>query len=401
MDKHKNQKWCKCLPRNPEKLRIAMLGQKRIPSWEGGVEVVAEALSTRMVRLGHEVTCYNRKGHHVCGTEYDHAYQQNYQGVRCIEVFTIEKIGLAAVTSSFSATLRAALGHYDVVHIHAEGPAAMCWLPRLMGKRVIVTIHGLDHQREKWGKFAKWYILIGEKATVRFSHEIVVLSRAAQRYFREKYCRKTVYIPNGVDRLPFRQAKEIIEKWVLKRDGYFLYLGRIVPEKGIRHLIKAFRKVSTEKKLVIAGGGSNTDTFFQEMKTLADADERVLFTGFVQGTLKEELFSNAYAYVLPSNVEGMPLSLLEALNYGNCCLTSDISECTEVTEGRQPVFRKDDTEDLRRKLQALADDPAAVAAYKESTADILQGRYDWDTITAETLRLYTAQSSVAGESGNI
>ena len=368
-----------------------MLGHKRIPSLEGGVEVVVEQLATRMARAGHQVTCYNRKGHHVSGAEYDRAHQGAYQGVRCVEVFTLDKKGLAAMSSSFCAAVRAAFGRYDAVHIHAEGPAVMCWLPRLMGKRVVVTVHGLDHQRAKWGRFAKWYILTGEKNAVRFADAVIVLSREVQRYFRDTYGRETYYIPNGVECLPLREAKEITEKWGLEKDGYFLFLGRMVPEKGIRYLIEAFRQVRTDKKLVIAGGSSDTDAFFQEMRALAAADERVLFTGFVQGRPKEELYSNAYVYVLPSDVEGMPLSLLEALSYGNCCLTSDIPECAEVTDGKQPVFRRGDTEDLRRALLALCDDPDAVTVYRENAEDIIRGSYDWDAVTAETLRLYRPQ----------
>lgn len=381
-------------PDMPGTLRIAMLGHKRIPSLEGGVEVVVEQLATRMAQFGHRVTCYNRRGHHVSGAEFDRAARKEYKGVRCVEVFTLDKKGLAAMTSSFSASVRAAFGRYDVVHVHAEGPAAFCWLPKLLGKRVIVTVHGLDHQRAKWGKFARWYILTGEKNAVRFADEIIVLSRGVQRYFRETYGRKTVYIPNGVERLPCRPASGIAEKWGLEKDGYLLFLGRVVPEKGIRYLIEAFRNVRTDKKLVIAGGSSDTDAFLQEMRALARGDERVLFTGFVQGAPKEELYSNAYLYTLPSDVEGMPLSLLEALSYGNCCLTSDIPECAEVTDGGQPSFRRGDTEDLRQKLQGLCDDPAQVAAYREKAARILSGRYDWDVNAEETLRLYRPQERV-------
>lgn len=374
-----------------------MLGQKRIPSSEGGVEVVAEQLATRMARAGHEVTCYNRRRHHISGARYDRARQGTYQGVRCEEVFTLARKGLAAMTSSCAATVRAAFGRYDVVHIHAEGPAVMCWLPRLMGKRVIVTVHGLDHQRAKWGRLAKRYILTGEKNAARFADAIIVLSREVQRYFREQYGRETVYIPNGAERLPRREANEIMKRWNLQKDGYFLFLGRMVPEKGIRYLIEAFRQVKTDKKLVIAGGSSDTDAFFREMRALAGTDERVLFTGFVQGAPKEELFSSAYAFVLPSDVEGMPLSLLEALGYGDCCLTSDIPGCAEVTDGKQPVFRKGDTEDLRRALQALCDDPDAVTVYRENAEDIIRGSYDWDAVTAETLRLYAARPTVERE----
>ena len=164
-----------------EKLRIAMFGHKRIPSREGGIEVVVEELSTRLVAKGCSVTCYNRSGHNVAGAEYDRADSDEFRGVKLKKVFTIDHRGFAALTASVTASIRAALGNYDVVHIHAEGPAFMCWLPRLFGKRVVVTIHGLDHQRAKWGKLASLYIMMGEKNAVRFANEIIVLSSSIQK----------------------------------------------------------------------------------------------------------------------------------------------------------------------------------------------------------------------------
>ena len=173
-----------------EKLKICMFGQKRF-SREGGIEVVVEELSTRMVKLGHQVTCYNRGGHHVSGKEFDGKKLNEYEGVKLKTVPTINRKGLAAVSSSFFAALASAFGRYDVVHIHAEGPAAICWLPKLFGKRVIVTVHGLDHQRgEKWGKFARKYIMLGEKNAVRYADEIIVLSRGVQQYFANTYGKK-------------------------------------------------------------------------------------------------------------------------------------------------------------------------------------------------------------------
>lgn len=231
-----------------ENLRIAMLGHKRIPSREGGIEIVVEELATRMAKKAHSVTCYNRKGHNVAGSEFDGTKLKTYKGVTLQEVFTIDKRGLAAMTASVSASLRAALGNYDVVHIHAEGPAFMCWLPKLFGKKVIVTVHGLDHQRAKWGKFASWYIRSGEKNAVRFADEIIVLSKGVQDYFQNTYGRTTRFIPNGVNKAKLRKARQITEKWGLTKDSYILYLGRIVPEKGESYLIEAFKQTKTDKK---------------------------------------------------------------------------------------------------------------------------------------------------------
>lgn len=373
-------------------LRIAMLGHKRIPSREGGVEIVVEELCTRMVQNRQKVTVYNRRGHHVSGTEFDKQIANQYKGIKIKSVFTIEKKGLAAVSSSFFAALATALGKYDVVHIHAEGPAFFCWLPKLFGKKVVCTIHGIDWAREKWKSgFGSKFIHWGEKSAVRFADEIIVLSQSVQKYFYDTYGRSTHFIPNGVVK-PENRAADVIEKnFNLKKDSYILFLGRLVPEKGLRYLIEAYKQVDTNKRLIIAGGVSDTESFMEELKELAKGDDRILFTGFVQGVILEELYSNAYIYVLPSDLEGMPLSLLEAMSYGNCCLVSDIAECTEVVEDKGVVFERGNVSDLQEKLQELCDDEDKVIQYKSRAADFICGKYNWDTVMAQTLALYRSR----------
>lgn len=375
--------------KHKEKLNIAMFGQKRIPSREGGVEIVVEELCSRMVAQGHNVTCYNRGGHHVSGSEYDLKRLKEYKGIKLKTVPTIEKKGLAAVSSSFFAALCCAFGKYDVVHIHAEGPAFFTWLPKLFSKKVIVTIHGLDWQREKWKSgFGAKFIHHGEKNAVKYADEIIVLSKGVQDYFEKIYGRKTVFIPNGVSNHIERKPQIIKNKFGLDKDEYILFLGRLVPEKGIKYLIEAFKQVDTEKKLVIAGGSSDTSEFENEMKELAKEDKRIIFTGFVQGQELEELYSNAYVYALPSDLEGMPLSLLEAMSYGNCCLVSDIPECAEVVEDKALIFKKADVKDLQSKLQDACDHSEKVDAHKKQAADFICSKYNWDEIVQATLKLY-------------
>lgn len=373
---------------NEKPLKIAMLGHKRIPSREGGIEIVVEELASRMVKRGHAVTCYNRNGHHVSGKEYDSRDMKEYRGIKLKTVLTIDKKGLAAVTASTFAALKAAFGKYDVVHFHAEGPCAMLWLPKLFGKRCIATIHGLDHQRAKWGKFASSYIMMGEKCAVKYADEIIVLSKGVQDYFMGTYGRETRFIPNGVNRPVVREPELIKDKFSLDKNSYILFLGRLVPEKGLRYLVQAFKDVKTDKKLVIAGGASNTDEFMTELKKIAASDDRIIFTGFVQGQLLDELYSNAYIYTLPSDLEGMPLSLLEAMSYGNCCLTSDIAECAEVVEDKALTFRKSYADDLSKKLQMLCDNPEILEEYKREAADFICEKYNWDDVVERTLELY-------------
>lgn len=377
-----------CGMKNKEFLKIAMVGHKRIPSREGGIEIVVEELSTRMVELGHSVTCYNRGGHHVCGKEFDGESLKEYKGIKIEAVFNIKCKGLSAMTASVFSAICAAFGNYDVVHFHAEGPCVMLWLPKLFGKRCVATIHGLDHQRAKWGRLASTYIMLGEKVAVKFADEIIVLSEVVQDYFTVTYGRDTKFIINGVNLPRIRGADLIKDKFDLEKDSYILFLGRIVPEKGLCYLVEAFKQVETEKKLVIAGGSSDTDAFMNELKERAKGDGRIFFTGFVQGQTLDELYSNAYIYTLPSDLEGMPLSLLEAMSYGNCCLTSNIPECADVVEDKAVVFKKGNVADLKEKLQWLCDDESRVRQYKDNASNFICRKCDWNDVVSKTIELY-------------
>lgn len=389
---HRESKAIRKERRKAGALRIAMIGHKRIPSREGGVEIVVEELSVRMAQKGHRVEVYNRYGHHVSGKKYDDEYgwkgRKYYKGVRVRIIPTFQSSSLNAIVYSFLATLRALFTKYDVLHYHAEGPCAMLWIPKMFGKRVVVTIHGLDWQRAKWGNFASRVIKFGEKMAARHADEVIVLSRNVQQYFKEKYGREVTYIPNGINRPERRKADLIREKYGLEKDGYFLFLARIVPEKGLHYLIEAYQKLDTDKKLVIAGGNSQAVEYMEQIHEMAAKDDRILMTDFVQGQTLEELYSNAYAFVLPSDVEGMALSLLEAMSYGNCCLVSDICENTEVVEDQALHFRKGDVKDLREKLQYLLEHPDTVERLRSGSADFICGKYNWDEVVDETLRLY-------------
>ena len=380
-----------------DRLRIAMIGHKRLPSREGGIEIVVEELAVRMAALGHRVDAYNRYGHHVSGKKYDQEYgwkgRKYYKGVKVYIVPTFRTSSLNAIVYSFLATIRALLGRYDVLHYHAEGPCAMLWLPKLFRRRIVVTVHGLDWQRAKWGNFASFVIKFGEKMAAKYADEVIVLSENVQKYFADTYNRQVTYIPNGINRPEKRDAQLITEKYGLIKDGYLLFLGRIVPEKGLHYLIEAFAKIDTDMRLVIAGGNSQAVEYMQRIHGMAAKDERIIMTDFVQGQLLEELYSNAYAFVLPSDVEGMALSLLEAMSYGNCCLVSDICENTEVVEDKAIVFRRGDVKDLRKNLKYMLEHPETVRSYAEQSADFICGKYNWDEVVDETIRLYRKSCS--------
>ena len=383
-------------------MRIAMIGHKRIPSREGGVEVVVDELSVRMAAMGHRVDAYNRFGHHVSGKKYDQEYgwkgRKFYKGVRVYIVPTFRRSSLNAIVYTFFATIMALFHQYDVIHYHAEGPCAMLWLPHFLKRKVVVTIHGLDWQRAKWGNFASFVIKFGEKMAARYADDIIVLSDNVKEYFWKTYNRKVTYIPNGINR-PAPQGQTVIgEKYGLQKDGYFLFLARIVPEKGLHYLIEAFSGLETDKKLVIAGGSSQAYGYMEQIHRMAAEDDRILMTDFVQGQVLEELYANAYAFVLPSDVEGMALTLLEAMSYGACCLVSDIRENTEVVEDKARTFKKGNVKDLRRQLTWLLEHPDEVRRMGEESVDYICEKYDWDDVTERTLTVY---EKAAGKKENV
>lgn len=373
-----------------KKLKIAMIGQKHVLSNEGGVEKVVREISTRLVRLGFDVTCYDRKNKHVMDSDEDLPTLSEYNGVKIKDCFTIDKKGLAAVSSSLIGSLKILFSGANVVHYHAEGPSAMLPIIKFLSKKkVIVTVHGLDWKRDKWGDgFASKYIKFGEKMAAKYADEIIVLSDGVKKYFKETYNRNTHFIPNGITQPDIFDSKIISSKYNLNKDSYFLFLGRIVPEKGIHYLIDAYSEVKTDKKLVIAGGASDTDSYYEELRKKASNNENIIFTGFVQGQELEELYSNAYVYVLPSDLEGMPLSLLEAMSYGNCCLTSDIEECSDVMEDCGVTFKQSSVEDLANKLQYLNDSEKVVQKLKLESSPFIIKKYNWDDIVNKTLELY-------------
>ena len=368
--------------------KIAMIGQKRSPSREGGVEVVVTQLSVRMAKRGYYLDLYNRWGYHVSGRSFTDESGITYPEIRTLKIPTFRNGKLNAIVYTILGTIRALFGRYDVIHYHAEGPCIMLWLPKLFGIRVIATIHGLDWQRAKWGNFASKVLKTGEKVAAKYADEVIVLSKNVQEYFKTTYGRDTHYIPNGIEKPNFKEAEQIKDKWGLEKDGYILFLARIVPEKGLHYLIDAYEQLHTDKRLVIAGGSSNAMEYMEEIRRKASENENILMTDFVQGEILAELLSNAYLFVLPSDVEGMAISLLEAMSYGNCCLVSDISENIEVVEDRAVSFRKGDVQDLKEKLSVLLEDKAKVEAFQQNASDFITGKYNWDDVIDETLKLY-------------
>ena len=366
-----------------------MIGQKYVPSREGGVEIVVGRLSTILAKNGNKVTIFNRKR-----KEYPLIHE--YNGCQIENIFTINKKSLDAIVYAFFATIKAKKmakrGLFDVLHFHAEGA---CFFLNLLPRRkhrnykIVVTIHGLDWQRSKWGHFASYIIKIAEKRIVKYADEIIVLSASAQQYFQDTYSRKTNLIPNGIDKAQILPAKIIKDKFNLKNDSYILFVGRLVPEKGLDYLLDAWKiareKVKSQKMLVIAGGNSHDSEFYNHILSKAKTDDSVILTDFVKGDELKELYSNAAFFVLPSDVEGMPMSLLEAISYGNRCIVSSIPENLEVIGEADLSFKKGSVEDLSNKLIKMLEEPRT----KHFQNDNL---HSWESVVAQTMFVYNKKA---------
>lgn len=357
-----------------------MIGHKDFPSRSGGVEVVVQELATRLARReGCQVTVYNRglkKGD-------NHGW---YQGVEYRRSFTIHKGGLDAMLYSLTATVQAVPRRYDLIHYHALGPSVMLALARLCGTRTVATVHGLDWKRARWSRFASAYLKLGERVIARFADEVIVLSRSSQAYFREVYGRETHLIENGIVPIEPRPCEEIARRWGLTRGGYVLFLARIVPEKGLHTLIRAFRRCETPLRLAVAGEVPD-NAYGREVRALAGECGRISFLGFVEGRALEELYGNCALYVLPSQIEGLALSLLEAMSAGARCLTSDIPENAAVLGEFGETFRAGDEDSLYEKLQEILSGPGEYPRAEEQRRYIRR-RYTYESAEAKTWDVY-------------
>ena len=370
-------------------MKVAMIGHKVVPSRRGGIENVLTSLCPLLAEAGVDVTCYNRSSDKVENEYIDMVDHNKYRGVTLKKAWTIEAKGISAMISSFTAAISATFAGFDVLHFHAEGPCAAMWIPKMFGKRCVATVHGLDWQREKWsGSFASKYIKFGEKVMVKCADEIIVLSESAKAYFKETYNRDTVLIHNGIDKPTIKQAEKITELYGLSKGDYICTVSRLTAEKGLHYLIEAYNNIKTDKKLVIAGDTSDTDEYVAYIKQMAGDNPNIIFTGFISGDLLKETYSNAYIVVVPSDIEGMSLSLLEALAYGNAVLCSDIPENTLVTEDKAIHFKKSNVFDLTQKLQILCDDENKVEKIRIGVDDYILSKYNWNDVALATSNLY-------------
>jgi glycosyltransferase involved in cell wall biosynthesis len=369
-------------------MKIAMIGQKGIPTRFGGVERHVESLAVRLGRMGHEVTVYTRTWY--APAQYDFA-----PGVRTVATPSWHTKHLDAITHTFTSTVHALLDGAEVIHYHGVGPSLLAWIPRLLSPRVTVisTFHSIDRKHQKWGPLARLALAFGERAACRLPHATVTISRGLRAYCFDRYSCDSRYIPNGVDAPVGGGGTGVLVRLGLEPNRYLVTNGRLIRLKGIHYLVTAFLRLKARgaaggMKLAIIGDSSYSDDYVAELKSLADGDADIVFAGFRDGRELQELLAHAYAAAHPSETEGLSLAVLEEMAHGKTVLASDIPGNVEALGGCGLTFRNKDVSDLETKLEALIANPDLAAETGIAARERSLATYAWDGIAAETDRLY-------------
>jgi glycosyltransferase involved in cell wall biosynthesis len=358
-------------------LRIAFIGGRGVVSKYSGIETYYEEIGKRLTGMGHEVTAYCRTYFTPPGKEHN--------GMQVVRLPTIRSKHLETLVHTFLSTLHVLMRPCDIVHYHALGPALFSFIPRLAGKKTVVTVQGLDWQRKKWGRIASAVLRLGERAAVSLPTRTMVVSRALQKHYREAHGTETSYVPNG-GVLRARRLPDKIFDWDLEPGKYILFLGRFSPEKGCHVLVEAYEKLETDIKLVMAGASSYCDNYSRQLRT--HASDRIKMLDWVSGDILDELLTNAMVFVLPSDLEGLSLALLDAMGAGRCVLSSDVAENREAVSDAGFTFRRGDVADLADRLRFLIANPAVREAVGQAAKRRIREHYQWPQIAAEVERVY-------------
>ena len=359
------------------KLRVAFIGGRGVISKYSGIETYYEEVGKRLAAMGHEVTVY-------CRNHFTPALPE-HNGMRLVRLPTIRSKHLETVIHTLLSTAHALTQRYDLVHYHALGPALFSFVPRLLGQKTAVTVQGLDWQRKKWGRLASAVLRLGERASVQLPNGTMVVSRALQQRYREIHRQEAFYIPNG-GVLRERKEARAIHEWGLDPGRYVLFLGRFSPEKGCHLLVEAFEQIDTDVKLVLAGAASYCDEYSRELRT--HASDRIRMLDWVSGERLDELLTNAMVFVLPSDLEGLSLALLDAMGAGLCVLTSDVPENREVVDGAGFTFRHGSVADLADRLRFLIANPAVREAAGRSARKRIEEQYQWQKVAEDIEKAY-------------
>jgi len=343
-----------------------MLGVKGVPAI-GGIARYVEEVGSRLVERGHEVTVYCRP-HFMEG-------EGDYRGMRRTVTGGLRGKHLDALTHTFTATLHALRQGYDIAHVHGSAPGVVAPVIRLLSRqRVLLTLHGLDWRAAKWGSAASTLVWLGGRIAAASAHSRTAVSQSLRDAYRDEFPGNVAVAQTGVS-FPELVPPQEISALRLRPGGYAFCAARLMPEKGIHHLVDAFEQIDTDKTLVIAGDSPYEDAYSEAL--LARASERVRFVGYVTGRLLAELYSNACVYVQPSEIEGLSVSVLEALSYGRCVLASDIAPNVEALDGCGYTFRSGDVADLRDKLEGLLEAPDVIAKQFDVARGYIREKRSW------------------------
>jgi glycosyltransferase involved in cell wall biosynthesis len=358
-------------------LRVAFIGGRGVVSKYSGIETYYEEVGQRLAGMGHQVTAYCRTYFTPPGKEHN--------GMQTVRLPTIRSKHMETVLHTLLSTVHVLAGPCDIVHYHALGPALFSFIPRLAGKKTVVTVQGLDWQRKKWGRAASIVLRLGERAAVGLPSHTMVVSRQLQKHYTAGYAAETSYVPNGGVLREWSVPQKILE-WDIEPGRYILFLGRFSPEKGCHLLIEAYEKLDTDVKLVLAGAASYCDDYSQRL--LAHASKQIKVLDWVAGDVLDELLTNAMIFVLPSDLEGLSLALLDAMGAGLCVLGSDVAENREAIDDAGFTFRCGDVADLADRLRFLIANPAVREAAGQAAKRRVREYYQWPEIAAEIERVY-------------
>ena len=362
-------------------MKIAFIGQKGVPTQNGGVERYVENLALSLVDRGVDVSVYSRR--------YYSQGIKEYKGIRVISLPSVRNKNLEAITNTFFACLDVIFRRVDVINFQAIGPASLIWLVKIFKPKtpIIFTFHCQDYYHKKWGAFARRYLKFGEKIGCRYADKVVVTSRVLGEYVKKTYGFDPIYIPYGAyaqEKIPVRD----IRRWGLEEKNYIAYIGRLVRHKKVHLLIEAFKKIRTDKKLVIVGASSYTDDYVKELMEMAKDDDRIIFADNQSGHILNELFANAYAFVQPSEYEGLSVALLEAMGWGLACLVSDIPQMLEGIAAAGMSFKEGDAEDLKTKLEYLLDNPMETERLGQTAKERIRNEYNWPGVASKLEAVY-------------
>lgn len=376
-------------------MKIAMIGQKGIPAIYGGVERHVEDLSRELAKQGHDVLVYARAW-------YTSKALKNYHGVRIVHTPTIHTKHLDTISHTLFSTLNALGQNCDVIHYHGVGPALLSFIPRIFSPRtkVVVTFHCIDRYHQKWGVIAKTMLWLGEKAACTFAHQTIAVSKTIQSYCLNEYHTKVEYIPNGVVTIKNTNAN-LFEKYKLETNKYVLMVSRLVRHKGAHYLLEAWQMARSQNpellkdyKLAIVGGSTFTDEYVDELHYIARGDKSIIFTGWMHGQILEETYANCALYINPSENEGMPITVLQAMAYGRSVLLSDIPEHQELIADRNFLFRTASIVDLADKITKLIKDQEMRTVSGLENKALTKKNFNWTNLSKQTLAVYTAKEKV-------